>query len=55
VASGKVAVEVAGSRHELGPGDSVYFSADVPHSYQNCGSGPALAYLVMTYPQPVNY
>jgi transcriptional regulator with XRE-family HTH domain len=55
LASGKLAVDVDGVAYELEPGDAIYFSADVRHSYRNCGSETALAYLVMTYPQSVNY
>jgi transcriptional regulator with XRE-family HTH domain len=55
VVSGEVEVQVAGSSHALGPGDSIYFGGDAPHSYHNRGEGPAVAYLVMTYSQPVSY
>ncbi len=55
LAQGAMIVEVAGAKSELTAGDSIYFVADVPHSYWNCGNTAALAYLVMTYPQPVNY
>jgi transcriptional regulator with XRE-family HTH domain len=34
---------------EVRAGDSVYFRADVPHSYENPGKTDALMYLVMTY------
>ena len=33
----------------LDAGDSIYFLADVPHSYRNLTSKPAHIYLVMTY------
>jgi len=33
----------------LNEGDSIYFLADVPHSYRNLGEEPAQLYLVMTY------
>lgn len=33
----------------LETGDSIYFLADVPHSYRNLGEEPAHLYLVMTY------
>ena len=55
VAAGELTLQVADERYELQAGDSIYFAADVPHSYQNRGAGAALAYLVVTYPQPVNY
>lgn len=34
---------------ELRAGDSVYFRADLPHSYENPGSRDTVMYLVMTY------
>jgi transcriptional regulator with XRE-family HTH domain len=34
---------------ELKAGDSVYFRADVPHTYENPGKTDAIMYLVMTY------
>lgn len=55
VSSGAMAVKVNGALHELSPGDAIHFAADVPHSYVNRGPGPAVAYLVMTYPQSVTY
>jgi transcriptional regulator with XRE-family HTH domain len=55
VAQGALSIEIAGARSELAAGDSIYFVADVPHSYSNPGTQCAVAYLVMTYPQPVNY
>jgi quercetin dioxygenase-like cupin family protein len=55
VSQGAMIVEVAGAKSELATGDSIYFVADVPHSYRNGGTTAALAYLVMSYPQPVNY
>jgi transcriptional regulator with XRE-family HTH domain len=55
VSQGALVVEVAGAKSELTAGDSIYFLADVPHSYGNCGTTAARAYLVMSYPQPVNY
>jgi len=33
--SGRVAIVVAGERHELGPGDVLAFPGNVAHSYQN--------------------
>jgi transcriptional regulator with XRE-family HTH domain len=55
VASGQLELQVADASYALAPGDSIYFGADVPHCYNNRGDGAAVAYLVMTYPQPVNY
>lgn len=37
----------------LQPGDAVIFDADAPHSYRNCSEGDVVAYLVMTYLEPV--
>jgi hypothetical protein len=48
-------VQVNDVRPEVGNTDSIYFGGDVPHSYLNGGDGLAVAYLVMTYPQPVSY
>jgi quercetin dioxygenase-like cupin family protein len=55
VAQSSLILEVAGAKCELTTGDSIYFIADVPHSYQDSGNSPELAYLGMRYPQPVNY
>ena len=55
VASGAVDVSVDGTLHELEAGDAIHFGADVAHAYLNRGSEPAVAYLVMTYPQSVTY
>jgi transcriptional regulator with XRE-family HTH domain len=49
VAQGEVEIVAAGERSLLGAGDSVYFQADVPHSYRNAGRGKAIMFLVMTY------
>jgi quercetin dioxygenase-like cupin family protein len=40
---------VGRTKHELGPGDSILFHADLAHSYVNVGDEQALMYLVMTY------
>jgi XRE family transcriptional regulator, regulator of sulfur utilization len=53
--SGELAISVGGLSYQLAPGDALYFGADVPHAYRNCGAEPALAYLVMTYLISVNY
>jgi XRE family transcriptional regulator, regulator of sulfur utilization len=48
----KGAVEVSVGReapHILEEGDAIDFLADVPHSYRNIGSAPAILYLVMSY------
>jgi transcriptional regulator with XRE-family HTH domain len=51
VASGRVALEVAGETHQLEEGDAIFFAADRPHAYVNPGAKPATMYLVMTYAQ----
>jgi transcriptional regulator with XRE-family HTH domain len=54
VVKGRVAIEVAGTRHELGERDAIGFDADVPHAYLNPDPRrEALMYLVMTYAEPV--
>ncbi|QGM97787.1 helix-turn-helix domain-containing protein [Methylocystis parvus] len=48
----KGAVEVSIGREApqtLEEGDAIDFLADVPHSYRNLGSVPAIVYLVMSY------
>lgn len=41
VESGPVNLFIDGERHELGPGDSVTFDADLPHHFENNGSDEA--------------
>ena len=53
VAAGRVVIEVGGSETELATGDTILFQADVPHSYTNPDSSPAVMYLVMTYAETV--
>jgi transcriptional regulator with XRE-family HTH domain len=53
VTKGSLALEVAGQRYELGPGDAILFEADHPHVYRNTSSGEAVVYLVMTYAEQV--
>ncbi|HET9553879.1 MAG TPA: cupin domain-containing protein, partial [Anaeromyxobacteraceae bacterium] len=53
VASGAVAIEVAGERSALEAGDAIVFQADVPHAYVNDGDVEAVLYLVMTYAETV--
>lgn len=55
VANGQVELQVADASYTLASGDSIYFGGDVPHCYHNRGGDTAVAYLVMTYSQPVNY
>jgi transcriptional regulator with XRE-family HTH domain len=49
VASGALEIRVGRGCHRLGAGDAILFEADVPHEYENTGSGEVVAYLVMTY------
>jgi transcriptional regulator with XRE-family HTH domain len=49
VVQGEVEIVVGGERSQLAVGDSVYFQADVPHSYRNAGTDKAVMFLVMTY------
>lgn len=49
--SGDLSIRVADDEHELAPGDSIRFKADVPHAYRNAGSALALFTMVMVYPR----
>jgi len=49
VVRGKLVVRSGDATAELGPGDALFFRADVPHSYENPGNEDAVAQLVMTY------
>ena len=50
VQTGRMRLTVGGNEPlELRAGDAVYFRADVPHVYENCGTRDAVMYLVMTY------
>jgi rhodanese-related sulfurtransferase/transcriptional regulator with XRE-family HTH domain len=49
VTAGRLELEVDGVRHELGKGDAIAFTADVPHAYVNPGAEDCSMYLVMTY------
>jgi len=53
VSAGRAELEIAGDHTVLEQGDSIYFQADVPHSYSNPGSVPAVMFLVMTYADTV--
>lgn len=44
---GRIWVGPAGRTRELGPGDTIWFPADVPHSYRSAGA--ARAVVVMSY------
>jgi rhodanese-related sulfurtransferase/transcriptional regulator with XRE-family HTH domain len=49
VNAGRLVIEIGKERHELGKGDAIEFTADVPHSYVNPASEECWANLVMTY------
>lgn len=49
VMRGRLVVRCAEARAELGPGDALFFRADLPHSYENPGGEDAVAHLVMCY------
>jgi transcriptional regulator with XRE-family HTH domain len=47
---GVAEIEIKGQRYVLAPGDSIFFTADAPHTYHNPSDvDPAVLYLVMTY------
>lgn len=54
VTSGQLVLEIGAQkeRYELGKGDAIAFTADVPHAYINPGNQECLMSLVMTYPAP---
>ena len=41
VLSGTVSLLIDDTRHDLGPGDSVTFDADLPHHFENTGEREA--------------
>ncbi len=49
VTSGRLEIEIAGERLELGEGDAAVFSADVPHAYVNPANEECWMHLVMSY------
>lgn len=51
VTSGTMIVRAGSSETRLEAGDNIFFRADVPHGYENPGSEPARAILVMSYAQ----
>jgi transcriptional regulator with XRE-family HTH domain len=50
VLAGTVEVEVGSVWHSLGPGDSIYFNAGIPHRWRNGSSEPAQAIWLSTPP-----
>jgi len=51
VVSGRLALEVCGEVHDVGPEDAVRFRADNPHEYRNAGSERVVCHIVITYPR----
>jgi quercetin dioxygenase-like cupin family protein len=49
VMSGTLILRAGENEARLGPGDVIFFKADVPHSYENPGKDPVVAHLVMQY------
>jgi transcriptional regulator with XRE-family HTH domain len=49
VTRGRVRVESAADKDELGRGDSASYRADLPHAIVNIGKGEALLFLVVIY------
>jgi transcriptional regulator with XRE-family HTH domain len=49
VSQGEVEIIAGTECGRLLCGDSIYFQADVPHSYRNTGPDKAILFLVMTY------
>jgi len=52
VTSGRLILEIGTERHELGRGDAIAFTADVPHAYVNPANEECWMNLVMTYRGP---
>ncbi|MDP8968676.1 MAG: XRE family transcriptional regulator [Actinomycetota bacterium] len=48
VQEGCVVLQIDGERHELAPGDCVTFDADLPHHFENPGSGDAILLAVVS-------
>lgn len=49
VTAGRLELHVGGAQYDLGTGDAILFTADVPHAYVNPGNDECWMYLVMTY------
>jgi quercetin dioxygenase-like cupin family protein len=49
VLRGNLTVRVGEKQAQLGPGDTIFFRADVAHGYENAGSEAVVAHLVMQY------
>jgi quercetin dioxygenase-like cupin family protein len=49
VLSGQLRLRVADESHDLGPGDSISFTADKPHTYENPAGSEARYHDVIVY------
>ncbi|TDV72731.1 helix-turn-helix domain-containing protein [Pseudomonas sp. LP_7_YM] len=54
VAQGVLEVSVNEERYLLSTGDSILFYADQPHRYRNPADSEAVAFVVITYPEPLH-
>jgi transcriptional regulator with XRE-family HTH domain len=52
VIRGTLVVRCGEAEAHLGPGDSMFFRADLPHSYENPAAEDVVAHLVMSYAAP---
>ena len=50
VVKGKICVTLDGVQHILKEGDSIYFSATIPHMIENIADSEAVLFWVMTPP-----
>jgi len=49
VISGTLVIRAGAKQATLGAGDTIYFRADMKHSYENPENVPVIAHLIMTY------
>ena len=49
VLSGALRMHVEDAVHDLAPGDSIFFAADRPHTYENPGSSETRCHNVILY------
>lgn len=54
VSQGVLEISVNEERYLLSTGDSILFYADQPHRYRNPSDSETIAYLVVTYPEPLD-
>jgi mannose-6-phosphate isomerase-like protein (cupin superfamily) len=47
---GTLTLAVAGTRHQVGPGQCARFPGSVPHSYAGAGTGPVRLTMVVVVP-----